>query len=306
MSQMVDRQRHEGHPAAPCCSAYNPDPRVPQLDLPPQSCDCHAHICGPVATYAYAAERIYTPPDALLPAYLNMLETIGAQRSVLVQPSVYGTDNSVMLKAMEESTLPCRGVAVIDESTSDADLERFHRSGIRGARFNLVDVSDPSGRIDLEAVRALAERVQPLGWHAEFLIHADEYPALDKIFAHFPVDIVFGHLGYLRPPLAVENEGFQALLRLLDAGRCWVKLTGPMRISGGEMPYPDVTPIARALVERVPERLVWGSDWPHVKISKQMPNDGDLVDLLAGWIPDSDRRRQILVDNPDTLYGFTA
>jgi len=96
------------------------------------------------------------------------------------------------------------------------------------------------------------------------------------------------------------------LLRLLDAGRCWVKLTGPMRISGGEMPYPDVTPIARALVERVPERLVWGSDWPHVKISKQMPNDGDLVDLLAEWIPDSDRRRQILVDNPDTLYGFTA
>lgn len=304
MSHMTDRERHEAHPAAPYCTTYDPDTRFPKLKMPPLSCDCHAHICGPAATYPFAAERIYTPPDALLPAYLKMLETIGAQRSVLVQPSVYGTDNSVLLKAMAESPFPCRGVAVIDDSFSDHDIDQLHQAGIRGARFNLVDVSDPSGRINLSAVKKLAERIKPWGWHAEFLVHADEYPELDKMFTDFPVDMVFGHLGYLKPPLRVGNEGFQALLRMLAGGRCWVKLTGPMRISSGEMPYADVTQIAGMLVEKAADRLVWGSDWPHVKISKAMPNDGDLVDLLTEWIPDDDLRRRILVENPESLYGY--
>ncbi len=295
---------HEAHPEAPYCTAYDPDTKTPRLTLPPLSCDCHAHICGPATIHPYAAERIYTPPDALLPGYLMMLEKIGIQRTVLVQPSVYGNENGVMLKAMAESSLPCRGVAVIDNSISDDEVEQLHRAGIRGARFNLVDVRDPSGRIDLSVVKILAERVKPLGWHAEFLIHADEYPDLDLMFEDFPIAIVFGHMGYLRPPLSVEHEGFQALLRLLRGGRCWVKLTGPTRISAAGMPYPDVTPIARTLAETAPERLIWGSDWPHVKLSKPMPNDGDLVDLLTEWIPDQDKRRRILVDNPAELYDF--
>lgn len=305
MPQTIKPDLHEVHPAAPYCTAPDPDTGVPQLILPPLSCDCHAHICGPATKHAYAAERIYTPPDALLPAYLKMLKKIGVQRAVLVQPSIYGADNSVLLKAMNESPLPCRGVAVVDSSVSDSEIEQLHQAGIRGARFNLVDVRNPSGQINLAAVKALAERIKPLGWHAEFLIHADQYPDLDRMFSNFPVDIVFGHLGYLRPPLSVENEGFQALLRLLCGGCCWVKLTGPTRITAEEMPYPDVTPIARALIETAPDRLIWGSDWPHVKLSKAMPNDGDLVDLLAEWIPDPDRRRQVLVDNPDELYNFT-
>jgi predicted TIM-barrel fold metal-dependent hydrolase len=233
-----------------------------------------------------------------------MLGRIGVQRAVLVQPSVYGSDNSVLLRALAEAPLPCRGVAVLPPAIAEGDLRALHQAGIRGVRFNLVDVRDPSGRIDLAAARALAERVKPLGWHAEFLLHADDYPDLDRLFGDFPVAIVFGHLGYLRPPLAVANGGFQALLRLLRAGRCWVKLTGPTRISGGGMPYPDVAPIARALVDVAPDRVVWGSDWPHVKLSKPMPNDGDLVDLLADWIPDPARRQQVLVDNPAALYDF--
>ena len=306
MSPDLDPALHEAHSAAPHCAAYNPDPRVPHITLPPLSCDCHAHICGPAARYPYARERIYTPPDALLPAYLNMLQAIGVQRAVLVQPSVYGTDNRVLLKAMNESPLAVRGVAVIDHSVSDDELERLHQAGVRGARFNLVDVRNPSGQLDLSPVRDLAERLARFAWHAEFLLHADDYPDLDRLFADFPLDIVFGHLGYVRPPLAVDNRGFQALLTLLDSGRCWVKLTGPMRISADEMPYPDVIPLARTLVDRAPERVLWGSDWPHVIINKAMPNDGDLVDLLASWIPDTDRRRQVLVDNPDLLYGFSA
>lgn len=306
MSSVIDFELHNAHPAAPYCAACDPDTRAPQLTLPPLSCDCHAHICGPAASYAFAKERIYTPPDSLLPDYLTMLEKIGVQRAVLVQPSVYGTDNSVLLKAMFESSLPCRGVAVIDNSISDRELELLHQAGVRGARFNLVDVRNPSGEINLSAVKTLAARIKSLGWHAEFLIHADDYPDLDQMFKAFPVDIVFGHLGYLRPPLSIENDGFQALLNLLGDGRCWVKLTGPMRISAGEMPYSDVTAIAQALVETAPDRLIWGSDWPHVIISRSMPNDGDLVDLLAEWIPDPDRRRKILVDNPVELYGFSA
>ncbi|MCW9049761.1 MAG: amidohydrolase family protein [Deltaproteobacteria bacterium] len=300
----MDSPLHNAHAAAPYCGAYDPETRTPQLQLPPLNCDCHAHICGPARIYPYAAERIYTPPDALLPDYLNMLAKIGVQRSVLVQPSVYGTDNSVMLKAMAAAPIPCRGVAVIDSVVTDSEIEQLHQVGVRGARFNLVDVQDPSGRVDLSAVRALAERVKPFGWHVEFLLHADEYPDLDSMFSEFPVDIVFAHCGYLRPPLSVDNNGFQALLRLLREGQCWVKLTGPTRITAEEMPYADVTPVVRALLNVAPGQLVWGSDWPHVKLSKPMPNDGDLVDLLATWIPDPGRRRQILVDNPNRLYDF--
>ncbi len=295
---------HDATAAAPFCAAADPDTRTPRLLLPPLSCDCHAHICGPAAVHPFAPERIYTPPDALLPAYLKMLATLGLQRAVLVQPSVYGMDNRVLLGALAEAPLPCRGVAVLDSAISDRGLETLHRAGIRGARFNLVDVRDPSGRIDLQPVKKLAERIRPWGWHAEFLLHADDYPDLDLLFRDFPVDIVLGHLGYLRPPLSTGNDGFLALLRLLGTGRCWVKLTGPSRISGGEMPYPDVVPIARALVETAPERLVWGSDWPHVKLARAIPNDGDLIDLLGDWIPDPDQRRRILVDNPAKLYDF--
>lgn len=304
MPKRLNPKLHAGHSDAPYCSGYDPEPRKPLIHLPPLSCDCHAHICGPADKYAYAEQRIYTPPDALLPAYLNMLGRVGIGRAVLVQPSVYGHDNTVLLRALKEASIPCRGVAVVDKSVTDTNLHILHQAGVRGIRFNLVDVRDPSGRIDLNTVRTLAERVRPLGWHTEFLLHADEYPEMDILFDNFPVDVVFAHMGYLKPPLSIINKGFQALLRLLQKGRCWVKLTGPMRISGEEMPYQDVTPIARELIDIAPKKILWGSDWPHVKISKKMPNDGDLVNLLTEWIPDADVRRQILVSNPEKLYNF--
>jgi 2-pyrone-4,6-dicarboxylate lactonase len=292
-------------PAAPYCAPFDPHPRKPRVALPKHACDCHAHICGPAADHPYAPDRIYTPHDSLLTDYLHMLATVGVERCVLVQPSVYGSDNTVLLRAMEESPLPCRGVAVIEPSISDAEITRLHEAGIRGIRFNLVDVHDPTGAIPLDDVEAVARRVKPLGWHAEFLIHADNYPNIDAMFADFPTDIVLGHMGYMRPPLAVDAACFQGLLRLAKGGRCWVKMSGPARISAGEMPHPDAVPIARALIETAPDRLIWGSDWPHVKLSQAIPNDGDLVDLIAAWIPDPALRRQVLVDNPNVLYRFT-
>lgn len=290
--------------AAPLCASPDPIPSAPGLKLPAGACDSHAHICGPASQYLYSPDRIYTPPDALLPDYLTMLGTLGVERAVVIQPSVYGTDNSVTLAAIKESPIPCRGVAVIDETISDDDLARLDQAGIRGIRLNLVDVASPTGDMPLDIARRLAERITPLGWHTEFLVHVDDYPDFDTLFADFPTDIVLGHLGYMRPDKNIDDPGFQALLRLMRDGQCWVKLTGPYRISSGDLPYPGVADTAHALVDCAPDRIVWGSDWPHVMVTKPMPNDGDLCDLLADWVRDVDTRRKILVDNPARLYGF--
>lgn len=291
---------------APVCAGPDPNPRKPKLKLPPHACDCHAHIMGPKARYAYSPARIYTPPDCLLPDYLKMLGTIGVERAVLVQPSVYGTDYTVMLEAMRTAGDRFRGVAVVAEDISDAELKQLDSAGVRGVRVNIVDVKDRKpGTLPMDMLKKLARRVAPLGWHMEFLMHADEFPGLDRDFADFPVDIVLGHLGYMKTDKGLAHAGFQALLRLMKAGRAWVKLTGPSRITtSGGLPYADVVPYARALIEANPERVIWGSDWPHVIIKAPMPNDGDLADLLSDWIPDARMREQVLARNPARLYGF--
>jgi 2-pyrone-4,6-dicarboxylate lactonase len=291
---------------APECAGPDRNPRKPKLRLPFHACDTHAHIMGPRARYAYSPARVYTPPDCLLPDYLKMLATLGVERAVLVQPSVYGTDNTVMLKAMKTAGNRFRGVAVVAEGISEAELKRLDAAGVRGVRVNIVDVKDRKPEtLPMDALKKLARRVAPLGWHMEFLMHADEFPDLDHAFADFPVDIVLGHLGYMKTDKGPGNAGFQALLRLMKAGRAWVKLTGPSRITTtGGLPYADVVPYARALLETNPERVIWGTDWPHVIIKTTMPNDGDLADLLSDWIPGARLREQVLVRNPARLYGF--
>ena len=261
---------------------------------------------GPKARYAYSPARVYTPPDCLLPDYLKMLATLGVERAVLVQPSVYGTNNAVMLEAMRTAGGRFRGVAVVAENISDSELKKLDAAGVRGVRVNIVDVKDRKpGTLPMDALEKLARRVAPLGWHMEFLMHADEFPDLDRAFADFPVDIVLGHLGYMKTDKGPGNSGFQALLRLMKVGRAWVKLTGPSRITTTRgLPYADVVPFARALLDANPERVIWGTDWPHVIIKTPMPNDGDLADLLSHWIPDARLREQVLVRNPARLYGF--
>jgi 2-pyrone-4,6-dicarboxylate lactonase len=289
---------------APPCAPPDFAPRKPRLVFPPRSCDCHAHVLGPAARHAYAVDRIYTPPDCLAADHRAMLAALGIERAVLVQPSVYGTDNTVLLNALSESGAAFRGVAVVDWKVGDAALESMHAAGVRGVRVNIVDVKDGKGALPLDLLRALAQRIAPLGWHMELLLHADEFAGLDRDLADFPVDVVFGHLGYLRAGNGIDAPGFQALLRLLETGRGWVKLTGPYRISISALPYADVTPIAQALLRAAPGRVLWGSDWPHVMLKGTMPNDGELADLLSAWIPDEAQRRRVLVDNPARLYGF--
>jgi 2-pyrone-4,6-dicarboxylate lactonase len=290
---------------APECAGPDFNPRSPKLRLPPRSCDTHAHIMGPKAKYAYSPARVYTPPDCLLADYLHMLDMLGVERAVLVQPSVYGTDNTVMLEAMKTAGSRLRGVAVVDEDISDDELKSLDAAGVRGVRVNIVDVKDRKpGTLPIDSLRKLAQRIAPLGWHLELLMHADEFPDLDETFADFPVDIVLGHLGYLTQGAPLDHPGFQALLRLMKAGRAWVKLTGPYRITSERLPYSSTVPFAHALLEANRERVLWGTDWPHVMLKGLMPNDGELADVLAQWIPDMATRQQVLARNPEKLYRF--
>jgi len=289
------------------CPPPDPELRAPKQTLGALSCDTHAHICGPQSQYAYAEDRIYTPPDALAADYLKLLGILGAERSVLVQPSVYGADNTVMLGAIKEisaSGVPCRGVAVVDESITEAGLDAMDEAGVRGLRFNLVDISDPARGAPLDTIRRLSERIAGRGWHTELLVHVDDDPGFDKTFGDFPNEIVVGHTGYLRIGQDAACDGFQAMLRLARAGRCWIKLTGPYRISAEDLPYPEAGDFARAALEAAPDRIIWGTDWPHVKSKTPIANDADLCDLLFDWIPDTESRKRILVDNPARLYGF--
>lgn len=292
-------------PSAPECAPPDFRPRRPRIALPPEACDCHAHILGPAAAHPYAAERVYTPPDCLLPEYERMLAAAGIARAVLVQPSVYAQDNTVLLEALERSGGRFRGVAVVGAAVPDLELARLHARGVRGLRVNVVDVPGRlPGALPLAELRALAARIAPLAWHLELLLHVHEFPELDRALAGLPVDVVLGHLGYMKTARGLDDPGFRALVRLLRGGRCWVKLTAPYRISAQPLPYADVAPFARALAEARADRLLWGSDWPHVMLKGAMPNDADLVDLLVEWLPDEALRRRVLVDNPAALYGF--
>lgn len=276
------------------------DTRKPEFVMPRGACDCHAHLFGPQTRYAYAAERRYTPPDATADDYIRMLRAIGVERAVLVQPSVYMTDNAVILDALAENKFPFRAVAVVNDAVSDAELARMHKLGVRGLRLNLRN----SNGAPAELAPRLAARIAPLGWHLQFRINAEDFTGIGPMLRKLPVDFIIDHIGQVPIAGGVNGAAFRAILDLMQGGHCWVKLSAPMRMSALDYPYADVTPLVHALVAAAPERMVWASDWPHTTLTCAMPNDGDLVDLLPGWIPDAATRQKILVDNPGKLYGF--
>ena len=295
--------------SAPLCQATDPEIRLPSIEFPAGAVDCHAHICGPAYQFPYASERIYTPPDATLENYQRLLAMLGIDRAVLVQPSVYGTDNRALLAALKSYPQQFRGVAVIPHNLEEASehyLQELHAAGVRGVRCNIVDVADQSAGLPIQMLKALAERIKSFGWHLELLMHVNEYPDLAKVFEHFPVDLVFGHFGYTHAKYGVSDKGFQGLLELMRNEQAWVKMTGPYRICDGNLPYTDMRPFNDAVIEANPKRLVWGSDWPHVMVKKEMPLDADLCELLGAWVSDSTVIKSILVDNPCILYDFPA
>jgi 2-pyrone-4,6-dicarboxylate lactonase len=290
--------------AAPLCAGPDPHTRKPSFKLPPGATDTHFHIFGPMAQYGFSGKRIYTPPDALLADWQRLATTLGVERGVIVQPSVYGTDNAVTLVNLKTMQGKWRAVVVVEDSISDKELESMHALGVRGIRFNVVDVASEKGVLPMHLVRGLAERISPLGWHVQFLMHVDDYPNLEKMFDGFPTDIVIDHFGYMKANKGMKNANFQVFLRLMKSGRCWCKFTGAYRISAHDMPYPDVTPLAHAIIDANPDRVVWGTDWPHPKHEGAMPNDGAMCDRLLEWIPDTTVRNKVLSANPAKLYGF--
>jgi predicted TIM-barrel fold metal-dependent hydrolase len=214
-----------------------------------------------------------------------------------------------MLAALKASPKQFRGVAVIPNQLTDVSdryLEELHLAGVRGIRCNIVDVADKSAGLPIQTLRALAERIKPFGWHLELLMHVNEYPNLATVFKNFPVDLVFGHFGYSHAKQAIADKGFEGLLELMRNGQAWVKMTGPYRICDGNLPYTDMRPFNDAVIRANPKRLIWGSDWPHVMVKKQMPHDADLCELFGSWVTDFSLRKTILVDNPCILYDFPA
>lgn len=285
------------------CQGPDPHTRKPELRAPPGACDTHAHVFGPESKYPYPEQRGYTPPDCLLEDYVRMLDTIGFERAVLVHPSVYGPDNTPTLDAIAAMGDRFRGIAVVRSDITDQELEDLHAGGMRGVRMTTF----VTGGTGVEHIATLAHRIKDMGWLIEIhLGNIDELPDLAPSLASLPIPYLVDHLGRVKGSQGVGNAGFQALLGLLrEDEKCWVKLCSFYRLSqAGPPDYGDMTAPARALIEACPDRLVWGSNWPHVALEGQMPNDGDLVDLLHGWTSDAAIQRAILADNPARLFGF--
>lgn len=287
----------------PVCQAADPTPRAPRFAVPAGAADCHFHVFGPADRFPYTANRTYTPPDHPADAYRHLIGTLGVSRCVTIHPSVYGTDNAITEWLLEEAAgwdgIDMRGIAVLDARIDDASLYRLDQLGVRGVRYNLLyKGGPPAGEI-----RTMANRIAEMGWHIQFLVDVSTFDL--STYADLPVDLVVDHMGHMDPAKGVEEPGFATLLDLLRAGRTWVKLSGAYRSTNlHHPPYEDVVPIARTLAETAPTRCVWGTDWPHPFVQIPMPNDGVLMDELALWVPDEDRRNAILVDNPARLYGF--
>jgi 2-pyrone-4,6-dicarboxylate lactonase len=288
----------------PLCPPPDANPHPPGFAIPHGATDCHAHVFE-AARYGYQEERSYTPPDAPIKQLRGMHKTLGIERLVVVAASVHGTTNNPVLDAIATDPKNLRGIATIAADTSDKELARLKDGGIRGIRVNLVDRGgNPFASLD--ALSGIAERIRDLGFHIELLVHVESFPELRSLAKSVCVPLSVGHIGYTKVAAGgLNHPGYQDFLALLRDGYFWVKLTGPSRLSAHEsFPYPDVTPMAKAVVAAAPDRVVWGSDWPHVMQYRAMPNDGDLLDAVAEWAPDAAQRQRILVDNPARLYGF--
>lgn len=269
-------------------------------------CDTHAHVFGPEQRYPYNPARGYTPPDAPLQAWLALHAKLGVARGVLVQPSVYGTDNRAILDAVALHPGRLRAVVAVGADVTDAELERLHASGARGIRVNLADKGGNPFASPAELER-IAARIAPLGWHVEVLAHVNEMEEWRDVLARLPADVVFGHYGYMPAAFGADHPAFRAFLARLEGGRWWVKLTAPYRLTArSALPFDDVEPLARALAAARPDRLLWGSDWPHpyIRTKAQSPDDEGMFAQLMAWIPDPALQRAILVDNPARLYRF--
>ena len=279
-----------------------PDPnlKTPRLALPRGAVDTHIHLFGPAAKFPFAADSTYAAPDALPETNIALQDRLGLSYAVIVSGGAYGRDYSVLADALARFPDRFRGIALMPEYTPDAEFARLTSLGVRGLRF----ISAARGLRLPTISKEVAACAFAHGWHVQFYPFGDLVQYADVVLA-LPNTIVLDHFAGVAAAGGVEQDAFRTLLRMLDTGRVWLKLSAPMRFSSRNFPYADMTPLARALVAHAPERMLWGTDWPHVNMDgRPMVNDGDLVDLLAEWVPDAATRKRILVENPAALYGF--
>ncbi|MCS3975910.1 putative TIM-barrel fold metal-dependent hydrolase [Bradyrhizobium japonicum] len=286
------------------------------FDVPAQACDCHTHIHGDVEKFPFFAGRVYTPEPASPEEMAALHKALRVERVVIVTPSVYGTDNSSTLFGMKARGATARGVAVIDDKTTEAQLDAMQADGFRGSRINLATggVSDPN--VGRARFTAAVERMKARGWHVQLYTTLPMISAIKELVLASPVPAVFDHFGGLEASLGLEQPGFSDLIALVKSGKAYVKISGAYRSSNLAPDYQDMVPYARALIAANPDRIVWGTDWPHPDSSRvegRKPtdiaplyqiDDGRLLNQLPVWAPDAEVRKKILVDNPARLYGF--
>jgi 2-pyrone-4,6-dicarboxylate lactonase len=289
---------------APLCAPPLKEPRAPRFRLPSHACDGHLHVLGPARSFPYTPARVYTPPDCLLSDYLPVRDYLGVERCVLVQPSVYANDNRVLLQALRKLGDSARGVVALRGDESRQELDEMHALGVRGVRVNLVDVREPAPGLPVERLQRLAQFVGPLGWHLELLVHVDRYPGLQAALGDLGVQVVFGHMGYLsREVKDIHDPSLQAMYELMKSGKAWAKVSGAYRVADPP-DYAKAAAIVRWLVDECPQRLVWGTDWPHVRVKSAMPHDSDLLDAIAGWVPQRAHQEALFATNAAGLYGW--
>lgn len=279
---------------------YHPNPKKPDIALPAGACDAHCHIFGPAERFPFAPERTYTPVDAPKEKLAALHDLLGIERTVLVQASCHGKENSAMLDAIATGGDNWRGIAMVERDVSEAELRRLHDGGVRGVRFNFV--SHLGKDADIDAVREVVEKIAPLGWHIVVYFDADRLETLAPVLKTLPLTMVIDHMGRVDASRGTDQPAFRMLLDLMEDERFWVKVCGSERISRAGPPFHDAVPFARTLVERFTDRVLWGTDWPHPNIKKDMPDDGALVDLLALIAPEKRLMQALLVDNPARLY----
>jgi len=286
---------------APACPPPDRHPKKPKLTLPPLACDAHFHVFGPDAKFPFAADRTFTPEDASKEELFALHEFLGFERGVFVQSSCHGSDHAVLLDLLAAAPDRYRGVALLKPTTPQAEINRLHEAGVCGVRFHFFShLGKPAPYDDIRAVIA---KVAPLGWHIAIHVGGQGMVEQYDFITSIEAPVVIDHIGRIDIGEGLNGEAFTALRRLLDRGNVWVKLSGTDRITKQPYPYADAVRFARALTQYAPERVVWGSDWPHPN-HFAVPNDGELVDLIAEIAPDVSTRYKMLVENPAKLFGF--
>jgi 2-pyrone-4,6-dicarboxylate lactonase len=268
---------------------------------PPLACDAHCHVFGPAAKFPYDPKAAYTPQDAPFEALQKLHSTLGLQRAVIVHASCHGADMRVTLDAIARAGGRYRGTAIIDESYTEKDFRRMHEGGIRAVRFNFV--RHLGGRPSMDFFQKTVQKLHSFGWHLILHLDAQDLVELEEVFRKLPVPFVIDHMGRVKAADGLEQPPFKTLLGFLNNENAWVKICGAERVSSQGPPFIDAVPFGRALVEAAPDRVLWGTDWPHPNV-KWMPEDAGLVNLFALMAPEEDLQYKILVDNPARLYGF--